>query len=350
MWAARDSIIALHQGQARSLQMAQGTVFGNLPRLCGLRTPPRHHCLPPTVNPWPPIIAQAAAAAAGDQQHPAGALYIVATPIGNLADLTLRAIHVLGLVDAVACEDTRVTGALLAKLGLHKPLQALHEHNERSASAAVLERLARGERVAYVSDAGTPAVSDPGAALVAAVRVAGHSVMPVPGASSVITAVSAAGDTAAQGFLFAGFLSPKASERDTQLAALAQERGRSVVLFEAPHRIEALLKALVHAMPERRLTLARELTKQFESITTLAAADAPEWLTADANRSRGEFVLVLHAMPAVEPSDTALPADAERVLQLLLAELPLKQAVALAAAVTQAPRNALYDRALALKN
>jgi 16S rRNA (cytidine1402-2'-O)-methyltransferase len=302
------------------------------------------------VTSWPPIIAQAAAAAAGDQHHPPGTLYIIATPIGNLADLTLRAIHILSLVDAVACEDTRVTGALLHRLSLHKPLLALHEHNERSASTPVLERLARGERVAYVSDAGSPAISDPGAALVSAVRAAGHGVVPLPGASSVITALSAAGDAVAQGFVFVGFLSSKAGEREAQLAALAQEQDRSVVLFEAPHRIEVLLSALARTMPERQLTLARELTKQFESIATLRTGDAPAWLAADANRSRGEFVLVLHAMPPQHASNDALPAEAERVLKLLMAELPLKQAVSLATAMTQAPRNALYERALALKS
>jgi 16S rRNA (cytidine1402-2'-O)-methyltransferase len=302
------------------------------------------------MNPWPPIIAEAAAAAAAAQQFPAGALYIVATPIGNLADLTLRAIHVLGLVEAVACEDTRVSGALLSRLGLHKPLIALHQHNEKSASAGVIERLARGERVAYVSDAGTPAVSDPGAALVCAVRAAGHTVVPLPGASSVVAALSAAGDEHAAGFAFYGFLPSKAGERDAALAAIAQQTAHSVVLFEAPHRIEAVLQALAVAMPARTLTVARELTKQFESLATMPAAQAPAWVAADANRARGEFVLVLHAQPALAAhGGDALPAEAERTLQLLLAELPLKQAVSLAAAITQAPRNTLYQRALALR-
>jgi 16S rRNA (cytidine1402-2'-O)-methyltransferase len=302
------------------------------------------------MNPWPPIIAEAAAAAAAAQQLPVGALYVVATPIGNLADLTLRAIHVLGVVDAVACEDTRVSGALLSRLGLHKPLLALHQHNEKSASAGVIERLARGERVAYMSDAGTPAVSDPGAALVAAVGAAGHTVVPLPGASSVVAALSAAGDAHAAGFSFLGFLPSKAGERDTALAAIAQQGALSVVLFEAPHRIEAVLQAIAVAMPTRTLTIARELTKQFESLATMAAAHAPAWLAADANRARGEFVLVLHAQPTPPVGQgQTLPADAERTLQLLLTELPLKQAVSLAAAITLAPRNALYQRALALR-
>lgn len=303
------------------------------------------------MTPWPPIIAEAAAAAASGQRFPAGALYVVATPIGNLADLSLRAIHLLGLVDAVACEDTRVTGALLSRLDLHKPLIALHEHNEKTASTAVLARLAQGERVAYASDAGTPAVSDPGAALVSAVRAAGHAVVPLPGPSSVVAALSAAGDAQATGFCFAGFVPAKAGERDAVLARLAERDNESVVLFEAPHRIEVTLHAIAQALPERQLTIARELTKQFESITTMAAAEAPGWLAADPNRGRGEFVLVLHAQDSAAPQATdALPADAERVLRVLLAELPVKQAVSLAVTLTRSPRNALYQRALALRD
>ncbi len=271
----------------------------------------------------------------------------MATPIGNLADLTLRAVHVLRLVDAVACEDTRVSAGLLNHLGLHKPLIALHEHNEREASVRLIERLARGERVAYVSDAGTPAVSDPGAALVAAVQAAGYRCVPVAGVSSVVAALSVAGDALASAFAFVGFAPNKAAERRAWLAALAARGTESIVLFEAPHRVAALAGALAEAMPKRRVTLARELTKQFEEVVTIDASAAPAWLEADANRSRGEFVIVLHAMAAEEPA--ALDATAERTLTLLLAELPLKQAVALASAITGAPRNALYERALALR-
>ena len=295
----------------------------------------------------PAIIAQAAAVAAGAQQYPAGALYVVATPIGNLADLTLRAVQVLGLVDAVACEDTRVSAGLLNHLGLHKPLLTLHEHNERDAAAKVILRLARGERVAYVSDAGTPAISDPGAALVAAVQAAGHRCVPIAGVSSVVAALSVAGDALATGFAFVGFAPAKAIERRSWLDALATRGDESIVLFEAPHRVAALAGALAEAMPTRRLTLARELTKQFEEVATLEARAAPAWLAADANRSRGEFVLVLHAQAAA--ATTALDTAAERTLTLLLAELPLKQAVSLAAAISGAPRNALYERALALR-
>ena len=271
---------------------------------------------------------------------------MVATPIGNLADLTLRAVHVLGLVDAVACEDTRVGGSLLGHLGLSKPLLSLHQQNEHTATAQVLARLARGERVAYLSDAGTPAVSDPGAVLVAAAQAAGHATVPLPGASSVLAALSVAGDIAATGFAFIGFLPAKAGERDSALAALALRHAESLVLFEAPHRIAALFDALATSMPARRMTVGRELTKQFETVATMTVALAPAWLAADANRSRGEFVLVLHTTQAEAPAQDALEADTERTLRVLLAELPLKQAVALAATLTGAPRNRLYAQAL----
>lgn len=300
-----------------------------------------------------PLILQAASQAAGAQQHPAGALYVVATPIGNLADLSLRAIHLLGLADAVACEDTRVTAGLLQRLGLACPLIALHEHNEAAAAPRVIERLAAGARVAYVSDAGTPAISDPGARLVAAVRAAGHRVIPLPGPSSVATALSAAGDIDGQGFRFVGFVAPKAAARGHDLQRLADDPG-TCVLFEAPHRIEALAHGLAEAMPQRRITVCRELTKQFEQIRTLDAAALPDWLAADADHRRGEFVLVLHALPArtaaAEAGDAGGGVPAERLLRTLLAELPLKQAVALTAQATGAARNAVYAQALALRD
>jgi 16S rRNA (cytidine1402-2'-O)-methyltransferase len=295
-------------------------------------------------------LLQAASAAAGGQQYPAAALYVVATPIGNLADFSLRAVHVLALADAVACEDTRVSGGLLRHLGLDKPLIALHEHNERSAADKVLGRLAAGERVAYVSDAGTPAISDPGAMLVALARAAGYRVLPIPGASSVVAALSAAGHVpATPGFHFAGFLPAKGSERTLALdAALAQPC--ACVLFEAPHRLAALFTLLAERAPARRVTVCRELTKQFEQIETLSATDLPGWLAADAMRSKGEFALVLHADEAA-PADEAgaVPPEAERALRVLVRELPLKQAVALAAELSGASRNLLYAQALAWK-
>ncbi|WP_396439306.1 16S rRNA (cytidine(1402)-2'-O)-methyltransferase [Limnohabitans sp.] len=287
----------------------------------------------------------AAHEAAGAQNHPASTLYVVATPIGNLADISLRALHVLSKVDVVACEDTRHTQQLLRAYGLDRPgsqLLAVHQHNEAEAAHNVLDRLGQGQRVAYVSDAGTPAISDPGARLVAAVRQAGFRVMPLPGASSVTTALSAAGMTGDSGFVFAGFLSSKATERQLAVQQLAQE-SRAVVLLEAPHRIEALAQALAVLGP-RRITLGRELTKQFEQIETLPAQDLSAWLAEKPERLRGEFVLVLHDAPVDEATGEGL-----RVLQLLLPELPLKTAVKLAAEISGESKNTLYDLALALK-
>ena len=287
----------------------------------------------------------AAHEAAGAQNHPASTLYVVATPIGNLADISLRALHVLARVDVVACEDTRHTQQLLRAYGLERPgsqLLAVHQHNEAEAAHNVLERLGQGLRVAYVSDAGTPAISDPGARLVAAVRQAGFRVMPLPGASSVTTALSASGMTGDSGFVFAGFLSSKATERQLAVQQLVQE-SRAVVLLEAPHRIEALAQALA-VLGQRRVTLGRELTKQFEQIETLPAQDLSAWLAEKPERLRGEFVLVLHDAPVDDTTGEGL-----RVLHLLLPELPLKTAVKLAAEISGESKNTLYDLALALK-
>lgn len=267
---------------------------------------------------------------------------MVATPIGNLADMTLRALHILGLVDAIACEDTRHTQALLRAFGIDKPLLAVHQHNEAQAAQGICERLQSGQRIAYVSDAGTPAVSDPGARLVAAVRAQGFRALPIPGASSVTAALSVAGLGEGSGFVFAGFLSSKAAERANEVLALAQET-RAVVLLESPHRIEALARAL-EPLGERAVTVGRELTKQFEEIATVAAFALPAWLAESPQRLRGEFVLVLHPQPQATDSGNDL-----RVLSLLLAELPLKAAVKLAAEITGSPRNALYDAALQMK-
>ncbi len=287
---------------------------------------------------------QAAQAAAGHQQYPLSTLYVVATPIGNLADITLRALHVLQLVDAIACEDTRHTQAMLRIYGITKPLLAAHQHNEHEAAQLIITRLRAGERVAYVSDAGTPAVSDPGARLAADVRAAGLRVLPLPGASSVTALLSVAGiadDTGA--YVFQGFLSSKAKERDTQVVAIANE-ARAVVLLEAPHRIEALATALA-ALGERPVTLGRELTKQFEDIATVPAQAISAWLAADSHRTQGEFAIVVHPRAAEAKQTT----EGQRVLLLLLPELPTKTAVKLAADITGEPRNALYELALQLK-
>ena len=289
------------------------------------------------------LALSAAKAAAGMQHYPESTLYVVATPIGNLADISLRALHVLQLANVIACEDTRHSQGLLRQYGIEKTLLAVHEHNEAEAAIGVIERLQRGERVAYISDAGTPAVSDPGARLVAAVRGAGLGIMPLPGASSVTTALSAAGISGDSGFVFTGFLPSKAGERD-QAVALLQLEVKAVVILEAPHRIEALAQAMA-PLGSRLLTVGRELTKQFEEIATVAAHNFSAWLAANSQRTRGEFVLVLHPAVQVQPKD-----DGGRVLQLLLDQLPLKTAVKLAADITGAPRNDLYETALRLKD
>ena len=286
----------------------------------------------------------AARDAAGAQHYPPAALYIVATPIGNLADITLRALHVLQLVDAVACEDTRHTQALLRAYGIEKTAWlSVHRHNEAAGAQEVVARLQQGQRVAYASDAGTPGVSDPGARLVAAVRAAGFAVVPLPGASSVTTLLSvvpAQQDDSA--FVFFGFLPARAGERQQAVEALRQEQ-RAVALLEAPHRIAALAEALA-PLGERGVTVGRELTKQFEEIATLTCAGLPAWVQASPQRSRGEFALVLHGVAPQRDEGAAL-----RVLQQLLAELPVKTAVKLAVEITGAPRNELYEAALRMK-
>ena len=275
---------------------------------------------------------------------------MVATPIGNLADITLRALHVLQLADAVACEDTRHTQSLLRAYGIDKAsaqLLAVHQHNEAEAAQTVVQRLQQGQRVAYVSDAGTPGVSDPGARLVAAVQGAGLRAVPLPGASSITTALSAAGAVAHSGeqggFVFAGFLPVKNAERATVIQKQLVSEPRCVILLEAPHRIGELALALA-VLGDRPVTLARELTKQFEEITTQPAQTLAAWLGAAPQRSRGEFVVLLHPVPVASDD-----ADPLRVLRLLVQELPLKTAVRLTADITGAPRNVLYDTALAWK-
>lgn len=274
---------------------------------------------------------------------------MVATPIGNLADISLRALHVLQRVDAIACEDTRHTQGLLRSYGLERhgsQLLAVHQHNEAEAAAGIIARLQQGQRIAYVSDAGTPGVSDPGARLCAVVAAAGLRAMPLPGASSITSALSVSGcvphGQTEGGFVFAGFLPTKNAERQVAVHKLAAEP-RCTVLLEAPHRIQDLAKALAVLGP-RPVTLAREITKQFEQISTHAAHDVAAWLDADATRSKGEFVVVLH--PVAVQQDCG---DTERVLRLLLAELPTKTAVKLTAEITGGNRNTLYDRALEIK-
>lgn len=286
----------------------------------------------------------AARDAAAAQTYPAGALYVLATPIGNLADVTLRALHVLQMVDAIACEDTRHTQALLRAYGIDKPAWlSVHRHNEAQGAEEVVRRLQSGQRVAYASDAGTPGVSDPGARVVAAARAAGCPVVPVPGASSITAVLSVTGGVGEDGgFVFQGFLPAKGGERQQAVEALRQEP-RAVVVLEAPHRIAALADTLA-TLGAREMTVGREITKQFEEIASFRCDAFPAWLQAEGSRTRGEFALVLHAV-AREKDD----AEAQRVLGLLLAELPVKSAVKLAAEITGGSRNELYQAALAMK-
>ncbi len=275
------------------------------------------------------------------QVFPAGALYVVATPIGNLADISVRALKVLSLVDAVACEDTRNTGQLLTRYGLSRPLFAAHQHNEREAAQKIVERLQNGERIALVSDAGTPAVSDPGARIVDAVRSAGLPVIPLAGASAAIAALSASGLLSEQ-FHFVGFLPAKGNQRDTTLAALADSTA-TLVFYEAPHRIVDTVAALLRAFgAERRVVIARELSKLFEQIHRCPLADAPAWLADDMHRQRGEFVLLVEGAPAAADDMD----EAKRLLAILLEACPVSQAAALAAKITGIKKNALYTLAL----
>ncbi len=292
---------------------------------------------------------EAARNAAAQQHYPQGALYVVATPIGNLADISLRALHVLQLVDCIACEDTRHTQGLLRSYGLERPgsqLLAVHQHNEAQAAQQLIARLQQGQRIAYVSDAGTPGVSDPGARLCAAVQASGLRCIPLPGASSITAAISVAGAVApahsAEGFVFQGFLPTKSAERQAAVQRLAAEP-RCTVLLEAPHRIADLATALA-TLAQRPVTLAREISKQFEEIATMPACELYAWLQAQPQRSKGEFAVVLHPVAVQGDEGQGL-----QVLRLLLAELPTKPAVRLAAEITGMPRNQLYDAALALK-
>jgi len=278
------------------------------------------------------------------------ALYVVATPLGNLRDLSLRALDVLGGVDVIAAEDTRVTRVLLAHYGIATRLLSLHEHNERRRASEIVDLLAAGKSVAVVSDAGTPGVSDPGSALVATVAAAGHRVVPVPGPSAVIAALSASGLSAPR-WLFCGFLPASAPARRHELERLAG-CDCALVFYEAPHRVAATIAALAGALGEQRpLVIARELTKRFESVHRGRLGDAGAWLAADPDRLRGEFVLIVGApipqhVEARGETDNAHDA----ILAALLAELPLAQAVRLAVSITGAPKNGLYRRALALRD
>ena len=273
-------------------------------------------------------------------------LYVVATPLGNLDDISRRAVNVLGQVAVVAAEDTRHSQRLLDAIGVRARLIALHEHNEQSAATQVLHVLEQGQSVALISDAGTPGISDPGARAVRRVREAGFAVVPVPGACAAIAALSVSGFDAA-GFRFVGFLPPKAEARRRAVQGLRGEQA-AVVLYESPHRIaECLADLAAELEPGREILIAREMTKLHEQTVCLPVGEAPAWLAGDANRSRGEFVLVLSAAPPLEEGQP--DAAAEQVLRTLLDELPASAAARVAATLTGLPRKQLYARALELK-
>ena len=271
---------------------------------------------------------------------------MVATPIGNLLDITLRALETLKTADVVAAEDTRHTAQLLAHFGIQSKLTALHEHNERSAGQKLVELLLAGKSVALVSDAGTPCVSDPGAILIALAHDADITVVPIPGANAAISALSASGITAPY-FLFYGFLPVRQSQRRSELDSL-KALPYTLVFYEAPHRIAGCVADLATVLGDvRKLTIARELTKTFETIHSCPLGEAHAWLKADPNRERGEFVLLVEGTLPVD--EQAIDSEAKRTLEALLGELPLKQAVKLAAEISGAKKNALYELALTLR-
>ncbi len=272
------------------------------------------------------------------------ALYVVPTPLGNLADLTRRAEEVLRTVSWVAAEDTRHSGPLLKQLGAQARTIPAHQHNEHEAAARIVEKLQGGESVALISDAGTPGISDPGARIVAAVRAAGCKIIPLPGPCAATTALSASG-LLDEHFMFYGFLPSKGGQRRQALEAL-REQPCALLFYEAPHRVLETVEDMATVFGNRTLVIARELTKLFESIHALPLGEALAWLKEDPNRQRGEFVLMLSGAPAEADN-----GEGERVLKLLLAEgLPVKQASKLAAQITGMAKNALYERALALKS
>ena len=284
-------------------------------------------------------------AALAEQSFPRAALYIVGLPIGNAADITLRALWILTAADAVACEDTRQTRKILDRFGIRTATISVHEHNEVQASELLIERLAKGERIALVTDAGTPAVSDPGARAVEAVRRAGYRVVPIPGCSAVITALSAAG-LKAYSFTFAGFVPPQAKQRKTALSKYAL-RGDAFVLYEAPHRIKDLMKDLAAQLePERRIAVAREITKRFETFEVMTASDVSAW--CEKHEPRGEYVI------AVDEKETKTGAevtpDVAAWAEAIAKELPLSKAAGIAARVSGVKRDTIYQFLEARRN
>ncbi|MBL8522091.1 MAG: 16S rRNA (cytidine(1402)-2'-O)-methyltransferase [Betaproteobacteria bacterium] len=278
------------------------------------------------------------------------ALYVVATPIGNLSDITQRALDTLSNVDVIAAEDTRVTRNLLAHFAIATRMIAVHEHNERNAAQGIVNLLQQGQSVALVTDAGTPAVSDPGAKVVSAVHAAGFRVVPIPGVSALVAALSASGE-GEHGFSFCGFLPASNGERQRALEAL-KSTIHALVFYESPHRVVESVAAMVSVFGDtRELVICRELTKKFETIRRLPLSEAVAWLEADDNNRRGEFVLILSNPRTGAASGAKMAEDAllERTLAALCSELPLKQAVSLAVKLTGEKKNKVYDLALAIK-
>ena len=270
-----------------------------------------------------------------------GRLYVVATPIGNLEDLSPRALAMLKQAGRIYAEDTRTSAVLLSHYGIGTPVKALHEHNEGRAAAEVIDYLRSGHDVALICDAGTPAISDPGALLVEQAHAAGVQVNAVPGPNAAVAAMSVAGLQGA--FCFAGFLPPKSAARCKVLEGW-RDFEHALVLYEAPHRILECVEDIAAVMGvERELVIARELTKRFEQVKRLKAGEASAWLRADDNRQRGEFVLVIAGATTTEDR---VAAEGERILHILLSELPLKQAAKLAAQISGARKNALYELGL----
>lgn len=281
-----------------------------------------------------------------DRPEQSGTLYIVATPIGNLDDMSPRAAAILSRVAVIAAEDTRHSGRLLQHLGISKPMMALHDHNERDKAGQVLARLAASEDVALISDAGTPLISDPGFVLVREARARGFRVSPVPGACALVAALSAAG-LPTDRFLFEGFLPAKRGARKAALERLAGESA-TLVFYESPHRIVDTVRDIRQVMgDERELVLARELTKTFETFYAGSASAVGDVLEVDPHGSRGEFVVMVHGVSDAEAAAGSVEVD--RVLALLLKELPVKKAARLAAELTGNSKNELYQRALEMK-
>lgn len=277
-----------------------------------------------------------------------GSLYVVATPLGNLRDVTLRALDVLATVDVIAAEDTRTSGTLLRHYGIVTHPVALHAHNEDQKTQVVAAWLRAGRSVALISDAGTPAISDPGARLVLAIRAAGFLVVPIPGPSAVVAAVSAAG-LVADCFIFAGFLPPQAKARRHWLDRFGA-LDAALVLYEAPHRVVATVTELADVLaPARNIVIAREITKKFESIVRMPLGEAAAWMAAEPQRQRGEFVLVIDAPAPRAAEGVELSPEHLRWLQALLEELPPAKAARVVAAVTGVPRDDVYARALMFK-